>query len=42
MASNSSFVDKFEEILKNSELITQVNRIDNHFELFFEAKIKKG
>jgi len=38
MASNSSFVDKFEEILKNSELITQVNRIENNFELFFEEE----
>ena len=35
MASNSSFVDEFEAILKKSELITQVNRIGDDFEVFF-------
>ncbi len=35
MSSNSSFVDKFEEILKNSKLIIQVNRIEDNFEVFF-------
>jgi len=35
MTSNSSFVDEFEAILKKSELITQVNRIGDDFEVFF-------
>ena len=35
MASNSSFVDEFEALLKKSKLITQVNRIEDNFEVFF-------
>jgi len=39
MATNSSIVDEFEEILKKSGLITQVNRIEDHFEVFFDKEM---
>ena len=35
MSSNSNLLDEFEELLKNSELIVHVNRIEDYFEVFF-------
>jgi len=35
MSSKSDLLNEFETLLKNSKEITQVNRIENYFEVFF-------
>lgn len=35
MSSKSDLLSEFETILKNSKVITQVNRMEDHFEVFF-------